>query len=262
MTNRPVAEPTTMRTNGGLNLAGMHSGAVVIVTGAAGGIGAAIVDAFLQADAHVIATDIAEPTEIGGAQFLEADLSTAAGAGRVADLALGQHGRIDVLVNNAGGGVIRPFLEHDEESMHATIDRNLWTTVHCCRAVLPAMVEQSYGRIVNIGAESVRNGLWEHAMYNGAKGGVHGLTTGLAREFGRAGITVNTVAPSGVNTPRIVAGKRLGSPDLAERAGALSVTGGRVSTEELASMVCYLALPLNQHITGQVISINGGSSML
>jgi len=88
------------------------------------------------------------------------------------------HGSVDVLVNNAGGGVIRPFLDHDADSL-------------------------TFGRIVNIGADSVRNGLWDHAGYNAAKGGVHGLTTGLAREFAQTGVTINTVAPCMVGTPLV-----------------------------------------------------------
>ena len=112
-------------------------------------------------------------------------------------------GQVDILVNNAGGGVIRPTLEHTEETLQATVDNNLWTTIRCTLAVLPHMVERGYGRIINIGAESVRNGLVDHAIYNAAKGGVHGLTTGLAREFAAAGITVNTVAPSYVETPEL-----------------------------------------------------------
>ena len=93
-------------------------------------------------------------------------------------------GHVDVLVNNAGGGVIRPTLEHTEESLRATIDNNLWTTIYCVRAVLPHMVSRGHGRIINIGADSVRTGLMDHAMYNAAKGGVHAMVTGLAREFG------------------------------------------------------------------------------
>ena len=86
-----------------------------------------------------------------------------------------------MLVNNAGGGIIKPFSEHTPETLKATVDRNLWTVLWACWHVLPLMRTQKYGRIVNLGADSVRNGLWDHAAYNAAKGGVHGLTTGLAR---------------------------------------------------------------------------------
>ena len=124
-------------------------------------------------------------------------------------------GRVDILVNNAGGGVIRPTLEHTEDTLQATVNNNLWTTIRCTLAVLPQIVEQGYGRIVNIGAESVRNGLVDHAIYNAAKGGVHGLTSGLARESATAGITVNTVAPSYVETPEL--GRALASGAIPDR---------------------------------------------
>ncbi|HSS24103.1 MAG TPA: SDR family NAD(P)-dependent oxidoreductase, partial [Mycobacterium sp.] len=92
-------------------------------------------------------------------------------------------GHVDVLVNNAGGGVIRPTFEHTEESLRATVDNNLWTTIYCVRATLPHMAARGHGRIINIGADSVRTGLMDHAMYNAAKGGVHAMVAGLAREF-------------------------------------------------------------------------------
>ena len=119
-----------------------------------------------------------------------ADLATRDGAAVARLAALDWAGRIDILINNAGGGVIRPTLEHTEDTLRATIDRNLWTTIYCTLEALPVMRKQGYGRIVNVGAESVRNGLYDHAIYNAAKGGVHGLTTGLAREFVGDGITV------------------------------------------------------------------------
>jgi 2,3-dihydroxy-2,3-dihydro-p-cumate dehydrogenase len=172
-------------------------------------------------------------------------------------------GPAGIPVNNAGGGIIRPFLEHTAETLETTIRRNLWTTIWCCRAVLPGMVERGFGRIVNIGAESVRNGLWHHAAYNAAKGGVHGLTTGLAREFAAAGISINTVAPSGVDT---------GGPREAENAARYpeffarmigSIPMGRLATmAEVAAAVAFLAGDEASFITGQVISVNGGSSML
>ena len=102
------------------------------------------------------------------------DKSRPGQAERLVQAAVSALGRVDILVSNAGGGVIRPTLEHTEDTLQATVNNNLWTTIRCTLAVLPQMVEQGYGRIVNIGAESVRNGLVDHAIYNAAKGGVHG----------------------------------------------------------------------------------------
>ena len=110
------------------------------------------------------------------------DLSEEAVANELIKATVERWGRIDILVNNAGGGVIKPFLEQTPETLRITLDRNLWTTLWCTRATIPEMQKRKYGRVVNIGADSVRNGLWQHAAYNAAKGGVHGLTTGLPRE--------------------------------------------------------------------------------
>ena len=177
------------------------------------------------------------------------------------DAALATHGTIDMLVNNAGGGVIRAFLDQTPESLKATIDRNLWTVLWACWHALPAMRKQGAGRIINLGADSVRNGLWDHAAYNAAKGGVHALTTGLAREFARDGITVNTVAPCAVNTPQMDAFVR-NAPALAEKFLSVIPMGRAAEMSEVASMVSYLASSEASFITGQVISVNGGSTML
>src|SRR5262249_1014381 len=143
------------------------------------------------------------------------DLSRPGRADMLLHAAVGAFGGVDILVNNAGGGGIRPTPEHTQETPCATIHKNLWTTIRCTLGVLAHRVERGYGRIINIGAESVRNGLTDHAIYNAAKGGVHAMTSGLAREFACAGITVNTVAPSYVQTPEITAA--LGADALPDR---------------------------------------------
>lgn len=247
-------------------------GQVAVVTGGAHGIGLGIVERLLALGAKVIASDIDESglalireslaERYGNAiETHAADLSEESGAQALLRATVMHFGAVQILVNCAGGGVIRSFLEHTPETLKATIDRNLWTALWCSRVFLPDMVRQKYGRLINIGADSVRNGLADHAAYNAAKGGVHGLTSGLAREFARLGITVNTVAPCAVNTNVWVKVKNT-APELAQRFLDVIPMGRVGEIEEVASMVGYLALPEAAFVTGQVISVNGGSAML
>ncbi|MDN5939509.1 MAG: SDR family oxidoreductase, partial [Salinisphaera sp.] len=126
---------------------------------------------------------------------------------------------------------------------------------------LPLMKAKGFGRVINVGADSVRNGLWDHAAYNAAKGGMHGMTTGLAREFAGDGITVNTVAPCVVNTPQY-AEVAQSNPELAEKVVSVVPMGRPGEMYEVASMVAYLASDEAAFVTGQVISVNGGATML
>jgi len=237
-----------------------------VITGAARGIGAAIAERLAADGASLMLADmdaeaLARTAAALGASHHAADLSTEAGANGLIAAALGALGQIDILVNNAGGGVILPFLEHTPETLKRTIDGNLWTCLWCCRAVLPHMVARGHGRIVNLGGDSVRNGLWMHAAYNGAKGGVHGLTTGLAREFASHGITVNAVAPCIVSTPAVDRALA-GGGAMVQRMVDIVPIGRPATMAEVASAVAYLAADEASFITGQVISVNGGSTML
>jgi 2,3-dihydroxy-2,3-dihydro-p-cumate dehydrogenase len=249
---------------------------VAVVTGGARGIGLAITTRLLDEGAQVVVAGRDDQevddgrTRLGDrcGQFVgfSGDLSVPGVAEALVALAVERFGRIDVLVNNAGGGVIAPTLAHTEETLRSTIDNNLWTTLRASLAVLPVMVAQSYGRIVNIGAESVRNGLTDHAVYNAAKGGVHALATGLAREFAGHGITVNVVAPSYTRTRELDEALASGRAPariqkVVDDAVALIPIGRAADAAEVAAAVAYLASDDATFVTGQVLSVNGGSSM-
>ena len=246
-----------------------------IVTGVGmgvGGVGRAIAArlaadgyAVMMADADArvaeVAADIAKAA--GSTEHLATytgDLSVERNVQAMVDQTMSAFGRIDVLVNNAGSGVIRPFLEHDEASLTQTLRRNLWTTLWCCHKALPHMVAANHGRIVNIGADSLRTGIPQHAGYNAAKGGVIGLMVGLAKEFAAYDITINTVSPCVINTERHRA-RLKDDPKLAEAFVQVVPKGRGVEIDEVCDMVAFLARREAGFMTGQDISLNGGSAM-
>ena len=257
-------------------MSGPLDGRVAVVTGGATGIGRAI-GARLAADGAAVVVAGLDEAEVDEAvEALTAAGSRAAGfvgnlaepgvADDLAATAADSLGPVDILVNNAGGGVIRPTLEHTEETLQATITNNLWTTLRCCLAFLPGMRDRGYGRIVNIGAESVRNGLTDHAIYNAAKGGVHAMASGFAREFAGDGITVNVVAPSYVRTDALDAAMAAGRvparlSTVVDDAVAWIPMGRPAEVDEVAAVVASLVREDSRFVTGQVLGVNGGSSM-
>ena len=253
-------------------MSGALDGRTAIVTGAASGIGLGITTRLIRDGAAVFAATrskqdlerVYEHAAIAGG--LAGELHQTGVADDLMATAADTLGHVDVLVNNAGGGVIRPTLEHTEETLRATVDNNLWTTIYCVRAVLPHMVSRGHGRVINIGADSVRTGLMDHAMYNAAKGGVHAMVTGLAREFATSGITANTVAPCYVRTPELAKLLESGAAPprlerVVEEATGIVPLGHPGDPAEVAAVVAFLAGEDSRFITGQTIYVNGGSSM-
>lgn len=252
---------------------------VAIVTGVGrgiGGIGRAIAARLAQDGLAVMMADLdpsvaeirdeiaAEHGEAAGdgARFAAwvGDLSSESVVKAMVEKSITRLGSVDVLVNNAGSGVIRPFLEHDADSLEATLKRNLWTTLWCCHKSLPHMVSQNHGRIINIGADSLRTGIPQHAGYNAAKGGVVGLMVGLAKEFASYDITINTVSPCVVNTLRHRT-RLKEDPALALAFEQVVPKRRGVEISEVCDVVSFLARPEAAFMTGQDISLNGGSAM-
>jgi 2,3-dihydroxy-2,3-dihydro-p-cumate dehydrogenase len=247
---------------------------VAIVTGGGQGIGKTISFYLAQEGSDVMISDLSEEIAQQTAEeiasqtgvrtgYIGGDLSKEETANLMVLKTLEQFGKIDILVNNAGGGMLRSFLEHTPETLKETIDHNLWTAIWSCRAVLPHMIEREYGRIINIGADSIRTGIAQHSGYNVAKGGVHGLTTGLAMEFVEKNIHVNTVSLCAIATDAF--NDMLTKPeydDVVKNWLGVIPMGRPGTKEEVASVVAFLASDDASFMTGQIVSVNGGNRMI
>jgi 2,3-dihydroxy-2,3-dihydro-p-cumate dehydrogenase len=250
---------------------GAFDGQSVIVTGAAGGIGQSLAERFASEGASLVIADLNEEGLSALAERLRdahgtavltsaGDLSTKEAAEAAVAAATASFGRLDVLINNAGGGVVRPTLQHTEETLQATVDRNLWTALRCSLAAIPVMLEAGYGRVVMIGADSVRNGLEDHAIYNAAKGGVHAVVGGWSREFGKQGLTFNTIAPPAVRSPEFERFMRE-QPELTNKFVSFIPMGRPVEMSEVCAVVAFVASREASFVNGQVIGVNGGSTI-
>ena len=181
----------------------MKANRTVVITGAAGGMGAAFVRRFLDHGDTVIATDTSAEalrtlSDTMGSDRLHvatADIVNEDDNRRMASVARDTTGRVDVLVNVAGHFPVQPFLEMTADDWRRVVDINLTGAALMCKAMLPLMIGRGWGRIINIGSASIYPGVEGQTHYVSAKAGMVGLSRSLAREFGAEGITVNLVAP-------------------------------------------------------------------
>jgi 3-oxoacyl-[acyl-carrier protein] reductase len=242
---------------------------VVVVTGASSGIGAASAQGFASLGARTVlhyhsnedgARAMQQAIEDAGgtAGTVQADLSTGEAAARMVDQVVQEHGRIDVLVNNAGDMVRRaPVEELSDAEFERVIDLNLTAVFSACRQVLPAMRSQGGGSIVNLTSVAARTGGGGGAVaYATAKGAVSTFTRGLAKEVAGDGIRVNAVAPGIIITP--FHDRHTSEEQLQAMLGGVPM--GRAGTpEEVVGAVLFLASPaMSSYVTGQVIEVNGG----
>jgi NAD(P)-dependent dehydrogenase (short-subunit alcohol dehydrogenase family) len=170
-----------------------------------------------------------------------------------------QFGPTTVLVNNAGIHAVDPFLKITPEKWHRVLEVNLTGTFNCCQAVVPGMIEEGWGRIVNISSSSAHSGQQFMTHYVAAKAGVIGFTKSLALELGPKGITVNTIPPGFIDTPML---RRQESKGLlgegVEHHEALTPVRRIGRPEDVAAMCSFLVRDEASYITGQVLGVNGG----
>ncbi|WP_336880964.1 SDR family NAD(P)-dependent oxidoreductase [Rhodococcus globerulus] len=243
------------------------SSRTAVVTGGASGIGAAISRRLVSDGAMVAIFDIdgsaaealASSIELSGGKAigLTVDVTDRAAIDAGLNEARTRLGRPAILVNSAGLSIDGPFLEITAETWNRSLAINLTGTFDCCQAVLPDMIEEGWGRIVNISSSSIHSGAPGLAGYVAAKSGVVGLTKVLALKFAKFGITVNTVPPGFIDTPMLRNTVEKGFIDLDQQTAKTPV--GRIGQPEDVAAVCaFLTSEEAGYVTGQSIGVNGG----
>lgn len=236
------------------------SGMVCIVTGADEGMGNGIVHGFLERGAKVVAGLLdakASASRVGAALPVQMDVTHQEQVSAAVETTIKTFGRVDALVNNAG---IYPWTAADEmtyEQWRRVIDVNLDGTFRCCSAVVPAMKARGAGAIVNVGSITLRGGLPKLAHYIASKGGIVGLTRGLARDLGAFGIRVNCIHPGAIQTE----GEIRKFPD---QETALKVLNekqclpGRITPADIEPAFAFLVSRESAAITGQCLTVDKG----
>ena len=244
----------------------------VVVTGGGGGIGGATCKRFAGEAARVTVLD----KQLGAAQAVVDAIVAAGGTAQalacdITDRAsvdasvqqADQWGAIDVLVNNAGWDVFKPFTKTNEGEWQQLIAINLVGALHMHHAVLPRMAERKAGRIVNIASDAARVGSSGEAVYAACKGGLVALSKTLAREHARHNITVNVVCPGPTDTALFASYKEgAANPDKLIDAFTRAIPLGRIGQpEDLPGAILFFASADAAYVTGQVISVSGGLTM-
>jgi len=243
---------------------GASENKIAIVTGGAGGIGSAIVQRLAREGAKIAIADIdgqaaqeraaAVIATKGDALAIVADVTNKQSVEQMVNATKDRWGRIDILVNVAGGADRKPVVDMTAQDWDHIIDMNLKSVFLCSQAVLPTMLKQKYGKIVNISSIYGFTGNATRSSYAAAKAGVATFTKSLALEVVHDGINVNAVAPGRITTPRV----RSHYSDQAWAEAVAQIPMGRTGTpEEIASAVLFLVTDENNYITGQTIHVNG-----
>ena len=247
---------------------------VMVITGAAQGIGQRVAELAAQQGAKLALVDRSPLVQelrdrlaaITDVIAVEVDLETFQGAEQAAEAAFKAFRRIDILVNNVGGTIwTKPFEHYSPEEIEAEVRRSLFPTLWGCRAVLPYMLKKKKGAIVNVSSIATRS--VNRVPYGAAKGGVNALTACLAFENGERGISVNAVAPGGTEAPTRRIPRNTAKQSKKEQVWYQEIVDQTVSStlmkrygtlDEQAAAILFLASDEASYITGTVLPVGGG----
>ena len=254
----------------GLSLEGMTA----LVTGSGRGIGSALAVGLAQAGANVAVSDVSElmaGAEDTAARIRQEGADSAAYVLDVLDLenirdavdsVVQEFGRLDILVNNAGIRRRQSALEVTEENWDAVIDTNLKGPFFCAQAAARPMIEQGFGRIINISSQLAVVAGENRAAYCASKAGLASLTRVLALEWLKYGITVNAIGPGPTETPGLLLADNRSDEELEADLRAHMPLGRRMTAEELVGAAIYLASPSAGATTGQLLVVDGGWTII
>lgn len=240
-------------------MAGQLSGKVAVITGGGSGIGRALCHGLAQEDATVIVCDVNQPTAEATASEISqlgkkslaipADVSRADQVAALVNRTISSAGRIDILINAAGIWPRHPFLEVSEAEWRRVLDINLTGTFLCCQAVVPHMIRQGSGKIVNLASGRGVAGATNGVHYAASKGGIIALTVSLGMELGDFGINVNALAPGGTETPLF----RGGRPEGWQPPSTVPPNRRIEEPESVVGPVLFLVTDASKTMFGEVI---------
>jgi NAD(P)-dependent dehydrogenase (short-subunit alcohol dehydrogenase family) len=239
---------------------------VTVITGAAQGIGAACAQRFAREGAHVVLADVDEVRGTAlahtlGGLFVHCDVGSKAQVDALVQRTLAQHGRIDVLVNNAGIFKAAAFLDVTEDDFDAVLRVNLKGAFLVAQAVAREMVKTGGGSVINMSSVNAVLAIPSIASYNMSKGGINQLTRVMALALADQGVRVNAVAPGTIAT-ELAAKAVLTSEEAKARILSRTPLRRLGTPEEIADVVAYLASDASSYITGEIITADGGRMAL
>ena len=244
---------------------------VAFITGAGRGIGREIARTLASRGMDIIVTDVnidnANETvsivekEGGKAVAVYCDVTKLESVQEAVGASLAHFEKIDVLVNNAGWDKVEPFLKSEPSTWKLIMDINLMGQIHTCKEILPVMIKNGSGKVINIASDSGRVGSSGEAVYSAAKGGVIAFTKTMAREMARHKINVNCISPGPSNTPLF---EEIGSYNEGIAAALEKAIPFRrlAQPSDIANGVAFLASEEADYVTGQTLSVNGGLAMV